>query len=249
LDVKNGGGVEAENKVFQAINDLKDGTGAGIIFLDRGTDGTEMGKVQNLFAEQTSTQGVEYVNRLLQYDLVNIGVNTQDVSSDPGKTAFAVREDNIASSEIATEYLVKNASEISLALELTLELNKKMIKDTDTRTFRMDKGLFMEGVDAKNTLGDWVKFAKEVDFEIDMRLESGVAPDSSVSRQKALDNMQIISQMFPGTPVQKKMAIKFMEESGIRLEDKDFEMQQAPEAQQGQPSPQQASQPLLPTQP
>lgn len=252
LNIAHGKQDDVIASIDRALQDQRDGL-VGVVLNETSRDGeqTIKGQIQNLNGAQIDTGAMNIVDGMVERDIVNMGINRQDVNSDPNKTAQAVSADNISANASIADNSKQNAEEIEHLLQMIIWMNAQLIKTSDKRYIKVSEKLGDKTMELENmTLGDCISLMKDFPVKVSVLETTGVMPDSAVEVQKGINLLQLVASTSAGSQAHAQVLSKVLEDSGYMLPASEvFAQPNPPEQpqpeQQQQPQMEQPQQPLM----
>ncbi|MEA3339268.1 MAG: hypothetical protein U9R15_04820, partial [Chloroflexota bacterium] len=222
LNVEEGKENTVLDYVAEASADRAEGL-SGIITNPIGKDGKGVinGTIQNLSEARADTTSMQVIDSMIEDDIINMGTNRKDVSSNPNKTASAVTQDNISGNESIADASRQNAQEYEVLLQTMLSMNLKMISEDDKRKLKLKEKIGEYEV-KDITLGDFVELAKKADIKINVLETTGVMPDTVVEIEKGMRLIELVGSVAPQSKVSAKVLSDTLGKYGIDIAPEDI---------------------------
>lgn len=159
---------------------------------------------------------IDELARVLQQidrSFLDVGVNLQDLLTNPQKTAFAVEVEAVASTNLARYIQNQNSFAIEEAIGFAMNMVRQHVRDNDptplyvTQPVRVSSGRSVEvpGVTVQNeqgqselvdlTLGDLAKNLREHEYRIVVHTNSGVVNPEYLKNMKRREALALASQL------------------------------------------------------
>lgn len=140
-----------------------------------------------------------------------LGINLDEIDRGATVTATQIMAEEEAASSFIKQIMEYNASEMQMAVKITLDMIKKFVKKNDKTPLQLTTNYQVEGVKISGdiyTLGDVSDDLRKNKYFVIVNARSGYIPSNIMEQAQVQRSLQLTP---PGTPAWNRLATKFIQ--------------------------------------